>query len=279
MSDKIGLFLARITAAGLLIFPAAAWAQETDAGGVSWGWQAAVFVGMALLLIILHIFICVWILNDAKALGIRAGGWAFFGAVPVIGLIGLFSYILSRPGSPAPLELPKESVPPVPDGTAGNFGDDTQIGPLDSSGVMPPPISGPADDLTRIIGTRVRYDTFVLLTQVSGDDRGNTYQVPIMDSDGRPVRVKLGREVGSPSDVVIPDDTISREHCKMYREDGKIVVHDLGSANGTFIARTAAEPEADEWGEKVIQAELPDRAWLKLGAVAFRVSVIDQGGN
>lgn len=44
-------------------------------------------------------------------------------------------------------------------------------------------------------------------------------------------RVVIGR---SPeADVTLPDDTVSRKHALLWREDGTVLVRDLGSSNGT----------------------------------------------
>lgn len=43
----------------------------------------------------------------------------------------------------------------------------------------------------------------------------------------------LGRSVLS--DVSIPDVLISRRHCELKVVDGKLVVHDLESTNGTIV--------------------------------------------
>lgn len=46
-------------------------------------------------------------------------------------------------------------------------------------------------------------------------------------------RALLGRRMGT--DVRIASASVSREHCEVRIEDGKVVVKDLGSSNGTFV--------------------------------------------
>lgn len=54
-----------------------------------------------------------------------------------------------------------------------------------------------------------------------------------MDIETRKTIVSVGR---SPSnDVVIPHESISRNHCKVELEKGIFHITDLGSSNGTFI--------------------------------------------
>ncbi|MCA9673344.1 MAG: FHA domain-containing protein [Myxococcales bacterium] len=46
--------------------------------------------------------------------------------------------------------------------------------------------------------------------------------------------ITVGR--GHDNDIVIDDESISREHCRIRREeDGRYAVHDLGTANGTTV--------------------------------------------
>jgi pSer/pThr/pTyr-binding forkhead associated (FHA) protein len=37
------------------------------------------------------------------------------------------------------------------------------------------------------------------------------------------------------NDIVIKNLAVSRHHAKIYNKDGKVVIKDLGSANGTFV--------------------------------------------
>lgn len=74
---------------------------------------------------------------------------------------------------------------------------------------------------------------------------------------GRDFRIEkdnsvLGRD-GS-CDYVVEDETVSREHCRIRREDDKFMLFDLGSGNGTYLN-----------GEKVYNAELEDGDVLKVG--------------
>ena len=44
---------------------------------------------------------------------------------------------------------------------------------------------------------------------------------------------KMGRS--EDNDVVIKEDSISREHAVIRYEEGEFIIHDLNSSNGTFI--------------------------------------------
>lgn len=39
-------------------------------------------------------------------------------------------------------------------------------------------------------------------------------------------------------DIFLDDVTVSRHHAKLLREDGKLLLEDLGSLNGTYVNRT-----------------------------------------
>jgi hypothetical protein len=45
----------------------------------------------------------------------------------------------------------------------------------------------------------------------------------------------LGREQGS-ADLVIDDPGVSRRHARVLADGGDVIVEDLGSSNGTFVA-------------------------------------------
>ncbi len=57
-----------------------------------------------------------------------------------------------------------------------------------------------------------------------GDGRGTTFTLKF--------KTRLGRE--SDNDIIISDPKVSRYHCQVTFEDGKWVLTDLGSANGTL---------------------------------------------
>ena len=73
------------------------------------------------------------------------------------------------------------------------------------------------------------------LYAMEGPLKGQRYQVGAQDID-------FGR---NPSyTVVFPADaeSVSRDHCKLFWKDGVLVLMDLGSASGTFVAGTKLTP-------------------------------------
>lgn len=72
-------------------------------------------------------------------------------------------------------------------------------------------------------------------------------------------RLRIGRDPGN--DVVLKDPRVSRRHAEVVFERGFFVLHDLASANGTWID-----------GKKVRIAPLTDGAALRLGNTLARFS-------
>ncbi len=71
-----------------------------------------------------------------------------------------------------------------------------------------------------------------------------------------PTVIGRGREVN----LTLPHALVSRRHCEIYEKEGRLVVKDLGSLNGTFIDNTRIE------GEQI----LGPSQLLTLGTVTFR---------
>ena len=79
----------------------------------------------------------------------------------------------------------------------------------------------------------------------------------IVDNSG----VKIGRT--APADIVIPDKSVSREHCLIGIANDELLVTDLNSTNGTFID-----------GARISRASvLPVGSILRLGQVSLRHAV------
>jgi diguanylate cyclase (GGDEF)-like protein len=87
------------------------------------------------------------------------------------------------------------------------------------------------------------------LVVIAGPSFGEMYKL-------RGDRVVLGR--GDKTDIRIVDDGISREHAAVARENGKIVLLDLGSTNGTFCN-----------GTRVPRQELTDGDKISIGAATI----------
>ena len=79
-------------------------------------------------------------------------------------------------------------------------------------------------------------------------------------------RVSLGRSMENV--IVIPDATVSRRHAVIERrEDGRVVIRDLGSANGTYVY----DPQEAVF-KKIEEAELRPGMLIRLGSTTLRVA-------
>jgi hypothetical protein len=71
-------------------------------------------------------------------------------------------------------------------------------------------------------------------------------------------RLLLGRS--SACQLVFADDTVSRRHAELHLVDGRWMLRDLGSANGTWVN-----------GRRVMEAEVAPGDELQLGGCALRL--------
>jgi len=67
----------------------------------------------------------------------------------------------------------------------------------------------------------------------------------------------IGRGRGTP--IVLPHPLVSRQHCELYEADGRIMVRDLGSLNGTFVNN-----------QRITDSALGPGELLTVGTVTFR---------
>ncbi|HYE62675.1 MAG TPA: FHA domain-containing protein [Phycisphaerales bacterium] len=88
----------------------------------------------------------------------------------------------------------------------------------------------------------------------------------LVREDGKQQEVPLKRQaiVGRQTDctIRIPDSGISRHHCELTLGDGKVMLRDLGSSNGTYVNRV-----------KVTQAELGAGDLISIGNLVFVVKI------
>jgi pSer/pThr/pTyr-binding forkhead associated (FHA) protein len=89
------------------------------------------------------------------------------------------------------------------------------------------------------------------LTLVAVRADGRRREVPV-----KRARLVIGRK--KECDLRIPVPSVSREHCELKVEGGKVVVRDLGSSNGTYVN-----------GARTQEAELTAGAILGVGPAVF----------
>jgi FHA domain-containing protein/uncharacterized protein DUF1707 len=71
-------------------------------------------------------------------------------------------------------------------------------------------------------------------------------------------RLTIGRSSGC--QLVVGDDTVSRRHAELRVQDGRWLLRDLGSSNGTWVN-----------GRRVIEAEVLPGDVVQLGAHVLRI--------
>ena len=109
-------------------------------------------------------------------------------------------------------------------------------------------VANPLDDTTRMApaqeaGPADAQPAAACLVVLSGSNVGEMYRI---EKD----QVVIGR--GDKVDLRLVDDGISREHVRLSKEEGRIVLEDLGSTNGTYCngQRVARQPLAE--GDKIL---------------------------
>jgi pSer/pThr/pTyr-binding forkhead associated (FHA) protein len=81
-----------------------------------------------------------------------------------------------------------------------------------------------------------------LLVVLRGPNTGARF---LLDAD----EVSTGRHPDS--DIFLDDVTVSRTHAKFRRENGKFLVRDVGSLNGTYVNRERIEEATLKTGDEV----------------------------
>ena len=69
-----------------------------------------------------------------------------------------------------------------------------------------------------------------------------------------PAIIGRGREAS----LTLPHPLVSRQHCELFESEGRLMVRDLGSLNGSFINN-----------ERITEAELPAGELLTIGTVTL----------
>lgn len=80
------------------------------------------------------------------------------------------------------------------------------------------------------------------LTVVSGPGRGTVFRINEGENS-------LGRQLGNT--VVLPSTQVSKRHCVLVASNGKVLVKDQGSANGTFVNGSLALNKQIKSGDRI----------------------------
>lgn len=88
------------------------------------------------------------------------------------------------------------------------------------------------------------------LVVVSGETQANEYPLSLPTIVGR----------SRSADITLGHNLVSRKHCELYESDGRLVIRDLGSLNGTFVGDTRISDAT----------VLPPGATVTIGAVTLK---------
>ena len=95
----------------------------------------------------------------------------------------------------------------------------------------------------------------ITLAVIDGKDSGKMYRVE------RP-SIVIGRGEG---DIQLDDAEVSRRHVRLTVHDTRVVLHDLGSTNGTFVEET-----------KISESAIENRAEFRVGATRLMLILSEE---
>ncbi|MBN2393575.1 MAG: FHA domain-containing protein [Anaerolineae bacterium] len=96
--------------------------------------------------------------------------------------------------------------------------------------------------------------------------RGHNFSVPFLRLDDETkVTYIVGRD--PESDLVIANNAVSRRHARLYRQQGRWIVQDLGSTSGTFVSYNG-DPQVES---RVVEREfaLKNNSIVRFGPAAY----------
>jgi FHA domain-containing protein len=206
---------------------------------------------IAVVYFVLYIWAVVWSYKDCN---VRGGGLLWIFTLLFFLPIGWLIYLLARPNEAAGSEYGVNVEMPNPEYQPGGApyqdtmsASETVIesqglaaggGTMEMSG-------GGRPDRTVLISERDIVPVTGWLIVTSGDKKGERFDI-------RGNEVNLGR--GAECEVVLDNDTVSKSHAKIRNEDGKYILYDLASRNGTFLN-----------DKKISKAQLRDGDEIALG--------------
>jgi hypothetical protein len=82
--------------------------------------------------------------------------------------------------------------------------------------------------------------------------------------------INIGRETGN--DLAINHESVSRRHAQIKQEQGRYVVYDLGSTNGTFVSFTGDVTKE----RRITQNALKNGSLVRFGNVTFLLELINK---
>lgn len=86
-------------------------------------------------------------------------------------------------------------------------------------------------------------DNSALLISTRGSSSGSRY---LLDED----EITVGRDTRA--DILLDDATVSRQHAVFRRVDGKYVIEDVGSLNGTYVNMERVDTQVLKNGDSIM---------------------------
>jgi hypothetical protein len=194
--------------------------------------------------------------EEAPAPPRRVWPWLALGALAIAG--GLLAVLASRRGREArcptcrrPLDHPFATCPtcfPEEEPFPSRRHEDRTLQPELSATVLTKLApAGESAEKTVVLRDRP------MLTVTSGKEAGRVYD---LRRDGS---TSIGR--ARANDIVIDDVACSNEHCRVRPEEGRFVLHDLQSTNGTFVNERRVASHSLEAGDVVQVGETHLTFW------------------
>lgn len=247
--------------------------------------QIILWVSIALVVILFHVFIAVFIAIDGKKRKIGGyAGWAVFGAIPVLGIIGLFVYIIAA----QPHQIPEDDIKKMLQQTIQQAeqrvkdqyeqllrAKEAELDQLRGAAVRPD-MGGYEEPATNIQKNEEGVKR-LSLEFVTGDRAGHFEPLKLWNQTiNRPQKVRLSRDAASQpaSTVTLPwDRDVSNPHCLFSEDEDRrgYYVFDMDSTNGTFYRPR----DTTEWKRVFGRQHIYDGDFLRVGNTVIKIHITE----
>jgi hypothetical protein len=150
----------------------------------------------------------------------REGSWLGLGLALLVPVAGIALVVLRRRSRP---RCPGCGRPCATGGECSHCPPRDRVVDADLSPTVLARLSATEEYLDKTVTLRER----PVLAVTRGPALGQTYDLSLQSA------TSLGR--AKINDIVLPDVAVSSEHCRVRPEDGRFVLHDLRSTNGTYV--------------------------------------------
>jgi ribosomal protein L40E len=106
-------------------------------------------------------------------------------------------------------------------------------------------LSEVVEEKTRIISQKK--SSLVWLCVIKGDNKGKSFDI----KEDEPT--SIGRD--SNNDIILPDESVSKSHSKIFLSNGSFFIRDLASSNGTLVNNKQIDQQILEDGDLIVMGE------------------------